>query len=198
MSDQQVPSRVDADGSVTQWIDPLKTGDREAIGQLWRRYAQPLFDLARRRLSGSPKLVDRAEDLAVEAFLSFCRHAEAGDFKELADRRNVWGLLACITVRKTFGFRIKEGKRPDAVGELSGLGDRGFEGVASHEPEPEFVATIDSLLALLSPELREVAVLKMEGFTNQEIAGRRDCALRRVERQLALIRGRWRSHLKDT
>ena len=198
MSEQQDPSRVDADGSVTQWIDPLKTGDREAIGQLWRLYAQPLFDLARRRLNGSPKLVDRAEDLAVDAFLSFCRHAAAGDFKELANRRNVWGLLACITIRKTFGFRTKEGKRPDAVGELSGLGERGFEGVASHEPEPEFVATVTSLLALLSPELREVAVLKMEGLTNQEIAGRRSCALRRVERQLAMIRGRWRLHLKDT
>jgi DNA-directed RNA polymerase specialized sigma24 family protein len=197
MSEQQDPSRADADGSVTPWIDPLKTGDREAIGQLWRRYAQRLFDLASRRLSGSPKLVDRAEDLAVDAFLSFCRHAAAGDFKELANRRNVWGLLACITVRKTFHFRKKEAKRLDAVGELSGLGVRGFEGVASQEPEPEFVATVTSLLDLLSPELREVAVLKMEGLTSQEIAGRRGCALRSVQRQLALIRGRWRSHVQE-
>jgi DNA-directed RNA polymerase specialized sigma24 family protein len=198
MSEQPSLGRVDAAGSVTPWIDPLKTGDHEAIGQLWRRYAQPLFELARRRLSGSPKLVDRAEDLAVDAFLSFCRHAEAGDFKELADRRNVWGLLACITVRKTFGFRVKEGKRPDAVGELSGLGDRGFEGVAGHEPEPEFVATVASLLALLSPELREVAVLKMEGLTDREIAERRGYSLRKVELQLKLIRGHLRPHLKDT
>jgi DNA-directed RNA polymerase specialized sigma24 family protein len=197
MSEQQDASRVDADRSVTKWIDPLKAGDREAAGQLWRRYAQPLFDLARRRLEGSPKLVDRAEDLAVDAFLSFCRHAANGDFKELADRRNVWGLLACITIRKTFGFRIKEGKRPDAVGELSGLGERGFEGVPSHEPEPEFVAVVTSLLDLLPAERREVAKLKMEGLTSQEIAGRRGCSLREVERQLALIRGRWRSHVED-
>jgi DNA-directed RNA polymerase specialized sigma24 family protein len=197
MSEQPNPGRVSEDGSVTPWIDPLKAGDREAMGQLWRRYAQPLFELARQRLSGCPKLADRAEDIAVEAFLSFCRHAKAGGFKELVNRQNVWGLLACITIRKTFGFRIKEGKRVDAVGELSGLGERGFEGVASHEPEPEFVAAVASLLALLSPELREVAVLKMEGLTNQQIAGRRGCSLREVERQLALIRGRWRSHVQD-
>jgi DNA-directed RNA polymerase specialized sigma24 family protein len=197
MSEQPDPGRVREEGSITPLIKPLRTGDREAIGQLWRRYAQPLFELARQRLSCSPKLVDRAEDVAVEAFLSFCRHAEAGDFKQLADRRNVWGLLACITVRKAFDFTRKEHRRPDHVGELSGLGERGFEGVTGPEPEPGFVAAVSGLLALLSPELREVAVLKMEGYTAPEIAERRGCSLRAVQRELAMIRSHWRSRVQD-
>jgi DNA-directed RNA polymerase specialized sigma24 family protein len=40
-------------------------------------------------------------------------------------------------------------------------------------------------------ELRQIALAKMEGYTNQEIAARMDLTLRTVERRLALIRGRW-------
>jgi DNA-directed RNA polymerase specialized sigma24 family protein len=42
------------------------------------------------------------------------------------------------------------------------------------------------------PQLRQVAVAKMEGFSNQEIAQRLDCALRTVERRLKLIRDEWK------
>ena len=37
---------------------------------------------------------------------------------------------------------------------------------------------------------------KMEGYTNVEIAGQRDCSLRSVERQLQLIRKKWESEIE--
>jgi DNA-directed RNA polymerase specialized sigma24 family protein len=40
-------------------------------------------------------------------------------------------------------------------------------------------------------ELESVALWKMEGFTNQEIAGKLACGLRSVERKLRLIRTIW-------
>jgi DNA-directed RNA polymerase specialized sigma24 family protein len=39
--------------------------------------------------------------------------------------------------------------------------------------------------------LREVAVLKLEGYRNQEMAGRMGCSLRSIERKLELIRKVW-------
>ena len=40
-------------------------------------------------------------------------------------------------------------------------------------------------------QLRDIAVYKMEGYTNEEIAARLDCALTTVERRLRRIRKTW-------
>jgi DNA-directed RNA polymerase specialized sigma24 family protein len=49
------------------------------------------------------------------------------------------------------------------------------------------------LAQLSSDELRQVALRKLEGYTNEEIAGQLDLALATVERRLRLIRKRWAS-----
>jgi DNA-directed RNA polymerase specialized sigma24 family protein len=54
------------------------------------------------------------------------------------------------------------------------------------------------LLSLLPDEqLRVIAVAKMEGRTNKEIAGEMDCAVRTVERRLGYIRAIWREEVTD-
>jgi len=47
------------------------------------------------------------------------------------------------------------------------------------------------LQKLDDPRLRDLALAKMEGYSNQEIADRMDCSLRTVERRLRLIRKEW-------
>jgi DNA-directed RNA polymerase specialized sigma24 family protein len=47
------------------------------------------------------------------------------------------------------------------------------------------------LCSLEDAGLRSVAVWKMEGYTNAEIAAKLDCGLRSVERKLRLIRSTW-------
>jgi DNA-directed RNA polymerase specialized sigma24 family protein len=47
------------------------------------------------------------------------------------------------------------------------------------------------LARLATDELRTIAVWKMEGYTNDEIAARLDCAPSTVERKLQRIRMRW-------
>ena len=44
-------------------------------------------------------------------------------------------------------------------------------------------------------QLRELAVAKMEGYKNEEIARRLDCSLRTVERRLRLIRKQWKQEI---
>ena len=46
-------------------------------------------------------------------------------------------------------------------------------------------------------QLREIALLKLEGCTNPEIARQLRCALSTVERRLRLIRLRLERHLSD-
>ena len=183
-------------GSVTRWIPGLQRGDRRAIQALWEHYFEPMVRLAQARLRGAP-CQDVAEDVAVEAFLSFCSDVQRpGHFPDLCSRENLLRLLLRFTVCKAFDFRAREERRHRIVRGESALGEAGFEVHAGREPPPEFQAQVASLLAKLpddEPELREVALLRMEGRTNQEIAAVQDCGVSTVERKLSRIRGYWKA-----
>lgn len=65
--------------------------------------------------------------------------------------------------------------------------------VAGREPSPEFAAMMAEqyveLLDRLGDEtLRRVATMKLDGYTNEEIAEQLHCGLRTVERKLGVIR----------
>jgi DNA-directed RNA polymerase specialized sigma24 family protein len=66
-------------------------------------------------------------------------------------------------------------------------------GKAEREPAPEFAVQVAEGFPelpdrLAAPELREIAVLKLEGCSSEEIAERLQCALRTAERRLRGIR----------
>lgn len=189
-----------SEGSISRWLDPLKEGDPDAAQQLWERYFHRLVWLARRRLrSAAPRAGDE-EDVALSAFASFCRGAEAGRFPQLDDRDSLWKILVVLTARKASHLVRDESRQKRRGGRVSldAETDGGalLQQVLSREPTPAFAAEVaeqyQRLLARLGdPELIRVAGLKMEGYTNDEIAGQLDCTTRTVERRLRIIRGLW-------
>ena len=200
---------MSADESVTCWIDRLKAGDREAAQPLWERYYERLAREARRWLKRAPAAADE-EDVALSAFASFCHRAEEGRFPRLYDRNDLWRLLLVIAFRKACDQIKHEGRRQPRQGRAvhaSALaagpgGDEGalFADMIGQGPNPEMVAqTAEECRRLLaelgSEELRQVALWKLEGYTNEEIAPRMnggECrSLTTVERKLKEIRLRW-------
>jgi DNA-directed RNA polymerase specialized sigma24 family protein len=142
------------------------------------------------------------EDVALSAFDSFCRGVEAGRFPDLADRHDLWKLLFDITAKKARGQVRYERRAKRGGGKVvpaSQVGDGRADvtaGLSGREPSPAFAAEVAEecrrLLAVLeTDQLREIAVWKMEGFANAEIAARIDRAVPTVERRLALIRAAW-------
>jgi DNA-directed RNA polymerase specialized sigma24 family protein len=185
-----------AQGSVSQLLGGLRDGDHEAVRQLWQRYFQPLVRLARARLTAGGGRAADAEDVAQDAFFNLyaqlARPASAERFPRLDNRTHLWKLLVCFTVREAFDLAKKETRRRAIVGDESALGAEGFEPFAGREPPPEFSAAVADLLEYLpSDPLRAVAVGRMEGRTNPEIARRLGCALSTVERKLQVIRVLW-------
>ncbi len=190
------------EGSVTRWLGQLKAGDPQAAQQLWERYFQRLVGLARKKLHGAKRQVADEEDVALSAFDTFCRGAEQGRFPRLEDRDNLWNILVLLTARKAWHLVRDEGRHKRG-GKVVPLADTpspdeesGLDQFAGQDPTPEFAAQVAEeyqlLLAQLSdPELEAVAVWKMEGYTNEEIAAKLDCTLRTVERKLRIIRGLW-------
>jgi hypothetical protein len=81
---------VSTAGSVTRWLEQLKAGEQAAVQQLWTRYYARLVRLAREKLGAAPRQAADEEDVALSAFDSFCRAAEAGRFPRLLDRDDLW------------------------------------------------------------------------------------------------------------
>ena len=72
----------------------------------------------------------------------------------------------------------------------------GLEQFIGSEPTPEFAAQVaeeyQRLLSRLGDDdLRKIAVWKMEGYSNKEIADKLGCVPRTVERKLGIIRTLW-------
>ena len=190
---------MSADGSVTRWLGQLQRGETEAAEQLWQRYFLRLVGLARKKLQGGQRRAADEEDVALSAFDSFCRNAEAGRFPQLTDRDSLWRLLMLLTVRKASHLLRDEGRQKRG-GSVTVAGeseeDQLLDQALSREPSPDFAAQVAEeyqrlLRALGDAELESVALGRMEGYTVDEIATRLGCAPRSVKRKLQLIRSIW-------
>ncbi len=191
--------------SVTAWIEDLKDGKSVASQKIWERYFSQLVRVAARRLGSSPRRIADEEDVAVSVFESLCRGAAAGRFKQLQDRDDLWKLLTAIAGmkavdqirRQTAQRRGGTNVRGESI--VTGSdGGGGFDSLADGQPTAEFLAIMEEqqqqMFALLPDQsLRDVASLRFEGYSNEEIAKELEISLRSVERKLKVIRQIWTS-----
>jgi DNA-directed RNA polymerase specialized sigma24 family protein len=201
---------MSSSSSVTAWIGQVNSGDRDAAQKLWERYYEGLVRLARANLpAGRRKQGDDEADVAVSAMDSFLKAAQHGRFPKLHSRDNLWALLATITMRKAWKVARRE-RRNLEVGESAlGLkpddsqGLQVWERVLSREPTPEFAAQmaeqchrlLDRLGEKKEQNLVSVALWKMEGYTNAEIAAKLGRVVATVERKLQTIRKIWEKEM---
>jgi len=199
-------------GSITHWINQLKSGDHDAAQQLWERYCQRLIGLARKKLQGRPPRGADEEDVTLSAFDSLCRAAGRDRFSQLHDRDDLWQLLVLIAERKVSKLvkherRLKRGGgRVLDEAALAGRADSsevpaGIERVMDCEPTPELAAQVaeeyERLLDRLGDdELRTIALWKMEGYTEDEMAAKLGCVPRTVRRKLRRIRALWAKEIE--
>jgi DNA-directed RNA polymerase specialized sigma24 family protein len=193
------------DESVSHWLQGLKAGDGNNIGQLWDRYFQRLVRLAGSRLPGHARRVVDEEDVALSAFQSFCERARQGQFPEVANRDDLWRVLFAITVRKAIGVVRHQTRQKRGGGRVlgeSGLAqgggtpDGGLARFLSREPTPDDAAELADQLETLferlnDATLRVIAFQKLQGLSSEEIAASLDVSTRTVDRKLQLIRATW-------
>jgi DNA-directed RNA polymerase specialized sigma24 family protein len=186
--------------SVTQWIAEIKAGGQgvdAAQQELWSRYFDRLVALARARLVGAPRGAEDEEDVALSALNSFFGGVERKRFPALEDRDNLWSLLASITARKAINQRKRQlaAKRGGGMQLETSQSDIVARLVDDALTPAHIVAMSEQcrrlMQALADPKLEKIARLKLEGFTNEEIAQRDSVALRTVERKLNRIRHIW-------
>jgi DNA-directed RNA polymerase specialized sigma24 family protein len=143
------------------------------------------------------------EDVAQSVFKSLCLGAEQGKYPQLSDRDNLWAILVAITTNKARDLirrehRLKRGSGR-VLDELALASSdeplARIEDLIGREPTPEFVVQMaeqcELLLSRLDASRRRTAELKLQGFTDKEIAEQMGCGLRTVERRLSAVRLAW-------
>jgi RNA polymerase sigma factor (sigma-70 family) len=206
---------MDHPGSVTRLLDQLRSDDIQtrhaAAEQIWQRYFPDLLELARRRLHRRVSRREDAEDVLQNMYHSFCARQQRGGFT-LDNRDDLWRLLVGMTLNKARKAvaRHTRGKRnihseqdAAAVDGDSAAPGWALEVIEAADPTPEqaaqFIEEFEQRLRLLSEPLRQVALWKLQGYTNAEIAApeRLHCSERTVERKLELIRKAWQEAEAD-
>ena len=194
------------DDATTLWLRRFTAGDERAVEALWERYREGLLRIARQRLGEHRRRACDEEDVALSAFKSFCLGAAAGRYPDLEDRQSIWKLLLTITLRKANAelkrqFAQKRGGGrvvgesvfgpPDPSSMTSGLA-----GMPDHGLRPDLAAMMNAecqqlLDRLEDKTLQQIALGKLEGYTNEELAVQLHCSLATIERKLQKIRHAW-------
>ncbi|MEO2049582.1 MAG: ECF-type sigma factor [Pirellulales bacterium] len=187
--------------SVSHWLEQLNSDDEsQAQQQLWNRYFSRLATVARGRLTGVPQRDADEEDVALSVLDSFFRGTQAGRFPNLKDRTGLWPLLVKMTACKAINQIHRQlAKKRTHKGEQY-VAD--FTELAGNEPTPQFAMEVAEqvqiLLASLSDDqLRIVASMKLEGYTNADIEAQLDIVERSVARKLVRIRTEWASKVEN-
>ncbi len=197
-----------AQGSVTRLIIDLRSdepGVREVAARLvWGRYLQELLLLARSHLSRG-SAAGKTRKTSFRACTRASASVSAGAISTWPTGMSCgacWcrSLCARPATRPTGIFRERE----TSGGKTLGLPDRSGEDlpttildqIDSDGPTPAEAALLNEALErrfqmLKDPNLHQIALWKLEGYTNPEIAAQLECTVRTVERKLERIRGYW-------
>ncbi len=199
------PPKETADDFATL-IDLVRGGDQDSITRLWENYFQHLVRIAAGRLPRNLRRAGDEEDIALSAFHSFVAGVREDRFSDLSGPDNVGGLLITLTARKVNAHRRHQGRQKRGGGKVRGesvfigsdgeLKAGGIGGVSSDavtaDIHTELAEACDNLLEQLDDaQLKQIAVMRMDGYLVDEIASRLQMSKRAVERRLQLIRRIW-------
>jgi RNA polymerase sigma factor (sigma-70 family) len=198
-------------GSLTRYAHDLYAPDparrQEAARQIWLRFSDRLTAEVRRRLDRRILRRVGAEDVVQSLFASFF-DAPPGPAGPPRDRAALWRLLVHFTLCKVANTaerhraRRRDYRREAPMGDLIGgsatisfdpRDDRALD------PADEAVAREEfhRLLGVLPADLRDVLVMRLEGYTNAQIAAAIGRVERTVELKMKTIRALLRPHLRE-
>jgi RNA polymerase sigma-70 factor (ECF subfamily) len=180
------------DVAQAQW---WRAGNEQAAQKLFDCYAESLVALARRRMS--QRLAGRVdpEDVVQSVFRTFFQRAREGQFN-IADQDDLGKLLVRITVHKTLrqvafhkaakrnlGMEMSQGE--ESQQRLEEL----LDGEPTSEEAVMFLDQLEHFLSRLRPEERQILELRLQGYSNEEIAQKLGIYDRKIRRFLEHVRG---------
>ncbi len=202
--DAPIEADESVDGDVTVWLEQLADGNSEPATRIYEHYFERIANLARRRMSPAYRRVTDEEDVAQSVMQSLFEGISRGRYPELSSRENLWRLLVVMTARKAINVVEKQRAMKRGGGRVRGESilqtpdqiAAGLDQFQGSDTTPDFLMELaeesnKQLARLPEPIMRQIARLKMEGYTNAEIAEQLNTTTRTIERKLQKIREVW-------
>ena len=193
-------------GSITDLIGGLKIGSGESGEKLFQRYHARIVSLARSKLGSTALLGADEEDVALSVLNALLDGAPRNKFPDLANREELWKLLRTITIRKVWDLKkqaktVRRGRglvRTESDLRTGEDDDEGLSNIEGREHPADLALEVADeiqcrLKALSDHQFRLILLLKLEGYTHEDIAVRLGCTRRTVIRRVNSIRDAWNS-----
>jgi RNA polymerase sigma-70 factor (ECF subfamily) len=181
------PVQETAAASDQTLVARVREGDELAAAELYERYAARVFGLVRSQMADQLRAHVEPEDVVQSIFKSIFRGMNTGGY-DAPPAGTLWQLIAVIAVHKVRrnATRRTAAKRDSRRTESLELSDHS---VARDRASPEEIeAAIQEAIEDLKPTEQEVVLLRVQGYTVEEIAERTGRSRRTVERQLQRAR----------
>jgi DNA-directed RNA polymerase specialized sigma24 family protein len=199
---------MDSSDDLSSSLGELLNKAPQEAEAIWAEFFPRMLKLAKVKLGGMQLRTFDEEDVALSAMNSFFRGKNDGRFERLDSRDEMWRLLATITVRKVTAQRRKAMADKRGAGAIrgesiffnpanadssmiAGLGNFSDDRLLPDTTE-ELLKNCEHLLEKLDDEkLRRTAIMRLEGFSNQEISDELGCSVARTKQRLQRIRELW-------
>ena len=173
-------------GSVSKLIENAKEGDEPSLELLFKRFHSRLVSWAYRELDPVKCPAFDADDIAIEAFHSFCIGLSNGKFPNLQDRHGLQTLLAIIAIRNAINRIERANAQKRGAGKIGGesVFDQ-FDSIASTGLTPEEQAILDDeidyCITKLPVGLQDIARRLLMGYSASEIANELNYSTRSIQ-----------------
>lgn len=189
-------------GSISKVIAQNSQLDENAAQLLWDRFFENLCRFASTKIYNRHRRLLDPEDIAGSAMFALIDGIKNRRFHSVTNRDELWQMLVMITARKAISSarHLDRDKRGgNRVNGNSGLNGGRIDQLAKYvestdDPAKyvELEMTCRELLAALpNDRYREIALMRLAGFTNQEIGVKLECSTRTIDRKLTIIREVW-------
>ena len=169
----------------------LRSGDNDAAGKVFHRFAKQLIVLASKQLDPQLRRKVDAEDVTQSVFRSFFAHQAAGELVDLGSWDSLWGMLVVMTLRKCLrqkSFFYADCR--DILREVTFTPSAAESGAGcdfcDRQPTPEEAAvlseTVADLLEQFAGRPRQILTLFLQGLSAPEISAQVGCTERTVFR----------------
>jgi len=176
----------------------------EEAERIWQGFFPRLMRFAKSRIASFQTGAFDEEDIALSAIKSFFRCMEAGKYPTLEGDDELWRLLVTITSRKiTAQLRRQMAAKRAKEHTESVFGDvnddsiaPGLAQVMDERNLPESTSAVidacEEMLTLLTNEMvKRTAIMRLEGYSNEEIAVELECSVARVKQRVARAKQIW-------
>lgn len=183
-----------SDGSL---VARLRSGEDQAATEFYERYVKRVFGLVHQQMADHLRASIQPEDIVQSVFKSIFRGLTTGDYNA-PQSGSLWQLVAIVAVHKVRrnARRRMAGKRDERrTQSLDAL--ENSDATSGSTPE-EFEVAIREAIDGLKPLEQEVVMLRVQGYSVEEISDKLQRSRRGIERNLHAIREKLIQSLDDS